>query len=190
VTDDPGVELQHVQPRLFGWIPPLWLLGGGGTLFLAAVALLATAHWVLAPILLVLALALLGLYVVAASHLPQSETARRAVGGVWRARDGVRFAGSSARAWTGAGRQVLVLQRELRRMGRERDAVQHELGAAVYRGDEAATEELRGRMQELDARMSACAEKILAARTEAEERVSRARLTLSSTEILKRTRKV
>lgn len=189
MADDSGVELQHVSPRLFGWIPPLALLGCGGMLFLAAVALLATAHWVLAPVLLVLALALLGLYVVAASHLPRSEAGRRAVCGVWRARDELRFAGTSARAWTSAGRQVLARQRELRRVGRERDEVQHQLGAAVYRQDEKATAQLRERMQDLERQMADCASSIEAARREAGERVSRARLPISSTEILKRTRK-
>ena len=190
MAEEPGIELQHVSPRLFGRVPPLGLLGAGGALFLAGVALLATAQWVPGPILLVLGLVLLGLYVVAARHLPPASVARRAVGGVWRARDELRFAGSSTRAWTSAGRQVLVLQREVRRLGRERDGLQHELGGAVYRGDDAKAAELRERMQELERRMAGCAESILEARRRAEERVSSARLPLSSTEILKRTRKV
>jgi hypothetical protein len=184
VADHSGVELQHVQPRLLGWIPPLALLGAGGTLFLAAIAFLATAHWVLAPFLLVLALGLLGLYVVAASRLPRTEAARRAASGVWRARDELRFAGSSVAAWGSAGGQVLKRQRELRRLGRERDTVQHALGGAVHAGDEAATAELRARMHDLEAQMTACAEAILAARREAEARVSQARMPLSSTEIV------
>lgn len=184
MADESGVELQHVQPRLFGWIPPLGLLGAGGTLFLAAIALLATAHWVLAPILLVLALALLALHVVAAKHRPRPGVSRRAVGGVWRARDELRFAGSSVAAWGSAGGQVWKRQRELRRLGRERDTVQHALGGAVHAGDEAATAELRARMQELEAQMAACAEAILEARREAEARVSKARAPLESTEIV------
>jgi hypothetical protein len=189
VTDDSGIQLQRVPPRLFGRIPPRGLLGAGGVSLLAAIALFATAEWGVASLLLVLGLVLLGLYLVAARHLPPSPAGRRAVGGVWRARDELRFAGSSVRAWTDAGGQVLKQQRELRRLAHERDGVQHALGGAVHRGDEQATSELRARMQELEEKMSLCAERILAARRGAEERVSKARIPLSSTEIVKRARK-
>jgi len=185
VTEESGVELQRVQPRLFGQVPPLGLLGAGGLLFAAGVALLATAHWLIGPVLLVLALLLLGLYVVATRHLPASPVRQRAVGRIWRARDELRLAGSSARAWTSAGRQVLALQRELRRLARERDAAQHALGGAVYRGDEAAAGELRDRLKDLEQRMAACVSRIDEARRRAEERVSQARFPLGSTEILK-----
>jgi len=185
VRDYSGVELQRVSPRLFGRIPPLGLLGAGGVLFLAGVALLGAAYWAVAAVLLVFGLLLLALYAVAARHLPPTLVGQRAVGRIWRARDELRFAGSSTRAWTGAGRQVLVLQRELRRLARERDSVQHELGGAVYRGDETAALELRERMRLLERRVAECADAIQAARRRAEERVSRARATLASTEIVK-----
>jgi hypothetical protein len=183
MAEQSGIELQRVQPRLFGRVPPLGLLGAGGLLFAAAPALLATAHWAIGLFLLVVALLLLGLYLVAARHLPASPVRRRAVGGIWRARDELRFAGSSARAWTTAGRQVLGLQRELRRLAQERDAAQHALGGAVYRDDEAAAGELQARLEELDQRMAGCASRIQEARREAEERVSKARFPLGSTEI-------
>jgi hypothetical protein len=185
VADEQGIELQHVQPRLFGWIPPLGLLGAGAAVFLAAVVLLATAQWVVASVLFVLGLVLLGLYLVAARHVPATTVGRRAVGGIWRARDELRFAGSSARAWSSAGRQVLSLQRELRRLARERDAVQHALGGAVHRDDKKDAAELRKRMTELEAQMAECAGRIHETRSEAEERVSRARVPLQSTEINK-----
>jgi hypothetical protein len=184
VTEDSGVELQRVSPRLFGWIPPRGLLGAGVASFLAAIALLATAFWAFGSLLLVLGIVLLGLYLVAARHLPPSAVRRRAVGGLWRARDELRFAGSSARAWTSAGGQVVRQQRELRRLARERDAVQHALGGAVHQGDERETAKLRERMQELEAEMAVCAERILEARRGAEEQVSRARGPLTSTEIV------
>jgi hypothetical protein len=185
VPEDSGVELQHVSPRLFGRIPPPGVLGAGGVLFLAGVALLGAAYWAVAAVLLVFGLLLLALYAVAARHLPPTQVGRHAVGRIWRARDELRFAGSTTRAWTGAGRQVLVLQRELRRLARERDAVQHELGGAVYRGDETAAAELRERMRLLGRRVEECADAIQEARRGAEERVSRARATLAATEIVK-----
>ena len=184
--EEPGVELQHVSPRLFGRIPPLGLVGAGGMLFLVGVALLADSDWAVGAVLLVFGLLLLGLYAVAARHLPPTLVSRRALGSISRVRDELRFAGSSTRAWTGAGRQTLVLQRELRRLARERDSAQHELGGAVYRGDEKAAAELRERMQALEQRAAECADEIQEARRGAEERVSRARASLATTEIVKR----
>lgn len=189
MSEGPGVELQHVQPRLFGRIPPSGLIGASGLLLLAAVALLATAHWASGAVTLAVALVLLALYVVAARHLPQAAVGRRAMGGIWRARDELRFAGSSVSAWTGAGGRVLVLQRELRGLARERDSVQYQLGGAVHRDDEKAVASLRERMHELDERIAACANGIQAARSEAEARVSQARVPLASTEIVKPARK-
>ena len=188
MAEESGIELQRVQPRLFGRIPPLGLLGAGGLLFAAAIALLATGHWAIGPVLLVLALLLLGLYAVATRRLPASTARQRAVGGIWRARAELRLAGSSARAWTTAGRNVLGLQRELRRLARERDAAQHALGGAAYRNDDAAAGELRDRLEELEQQIAECAGRTQEARREAEERVSRARGTVVSTEILKPSR--
>lgn len=179
----PGIELQRVQPRLFGRIPPLGLLSVGLLLLLVAVALLALADWVLGPLLLVLALLSLGLYLVAARHLPSSRVARGAVGGVWRGRDELRFAGVYTRAWTRAGWHVVGMERELRRLRRERDSAQHALGGAVYRSDAAETERLRERMHALDEQIAGCARRADEARRAARERVAEARAPLRRTEI-------
>src|SRR5436190_6237188 len=118
MADQPGIELQHVRPKLFGRVPPLGLLGSGAVLMLAAIALLALADWVLGPLLLVLALVVLGLYLVAARHLPPSRLARGAVGGVWRGRDELRLARTAAGAWTRAGWRVVCVEHELRGLRR------------------------------------------------------------------------
>lgn len=183
MADRSGIELQHVEPRLFGKVPPLGLLSSGVVLLLVAIALLALADWVLGPLLLVLALALIALYAVVARHLPPSRLSRGAVGKVWRARDGLRFAGSSASAWMRAGSRVVSLRQELARLRGERDAVQHELGAAAYRQDGAEVKRLRGRMQELDEAIAACSSRIDDARLEARECVARTRMPLRTTEI-------
>ena len=184
-SEETGVELQRVQPLLFGWIPPLGLISVGGLALLVAIALLATGHWLAGPLLLVLGLVVLGLYLVAAHHRPHSRLAQRAVGGVWLARDELRFAGSSAGAWSRASVRILRLQRELRALAREREAVQHELGAAAYRDDTEQAAELRARMHELEERMSSCVRRMAAARRVARARVSRARVPLGSTEVIR-----
>lgn len=181
--DQPGAELQHVQPKLFGRVPPLGLLGSGAVLLLAAIALLALADWVLGPLLFVLALVLLGLYLVAARHLPPSRLARGAVGGVWRGRDELRFARTAAGAWSRAGWRVVCVEHELRGLRRRRDAAQHELGGAVYRQDEEGAKRFRECMQELDEQIEECSKRIQQARVDAQSRVAEARVPIGSTEI-------
>jgi hypothetical protein len=184
-SEESGVELQRVQPRLFGTIPPLGLLSAGGLSALVAIALLVTGHWVIGPLLLVLGLLALGLYLVAAHHRPHSRLAQRAVGGVWLARDELRFAGTSAGAWSRASIRILRLRRDLHVLAREREGVQHELGAAAYHDDAERVAEHRARMRELDERMASCARRMEAARRVARARVSRARVPLRSTEIIR-----
>ena len=179
------IDLQHVEPKLFGRVPPLGLLGSGGVLFLAAITLLALADWVLGSLLLVLALLLFGLYAIVARHLPQSRVARNTVARVRQGRDELRLTGVFARAWTRAGWRVGCLERERRTLRRRRDAAQHELGGAVYEGDEEATERARERMRRLDAEIAACARRIEQERLEASGRVDQARAPLRPTEISK-----
>src|SRR5207237_5821736 len=51
-----------------------------------------------------------------------------------------------------AARQVLALRRELQRMAAVRTQLMFELGDAVYRGDEQATQTAPGPLEELDER--------------------------------------
>jgi hypothetical protein len=185
MDDKPSFDLERVEPLLFGTIPPLGLVSAGGLAMLAAIALLATGHWVSGPLLLVLGLVALALYLVATRRMPRPRIVQRAVGRVWRVRDALRFAGSSAGAWSHAGYRVLALRRELRSVERERKNVQHELGGAAYRDDAVRVAELRARMQQLDERMAACARRIEAARRVARARVSRARVPIASTEVIR-----
>jgi hypothetical protein len=177
------MELQRVEPRLFGKVPPFGLLASGLVLSVTGVALLAIANWVLGPLLLVVGLLLVALYSVAVRRLPPSRFARGAASGISRARDGLRFAGSSACAWAAAGRRTVPIRLELKRLRRERTAVQLDLGDAAYREDEAAVEALRKRMLALDEALIGCEERIRQARLEAQERVALARMPLRATEI-------
>jgi hypothetical protein len=176
------IDLQRVEPKLFGRVSPLGLLGTGGVLFLAGIAL-ALADWVLGSLLLVLALLVLGLYAMVAHRRPQSPLARRAVDGVWKGRDELRFARAFAGAWARAEWRVGCLERERRTLRRQRDAAQHEFGGAVYADDHAAAERLRERMRALDAEIAACAERIEQVRLEARGQVDRARAPLRATEV-------
>jgi hypothetical protein len=190
MADDPapshesGIELQRVEPKLFGTIPPRVLLVGGALGVLIAAVLVAGAHWVIGSLLLVAALMALALNVVATRHGPRGRTAEKVVGRLWLVRDEVRLAGTSVRAWAMASTHVVAVRRRSRGIRRERDGVQRELGAAAYEQDAARMNELRRRMYELDEAIGGCRRQMEAARRVARARVSRARTPVRTTEIV------
>lgn len=179
----PGIELQRVEPRLFGTVPPLGLLSAGGLALPAAVAVLALGEWVVGSLLLVLGLVPIGLYVVAARHLPSSRLSRSVAGGVWRGRDEVRFACRAAGAWTQAVWRMLCLERESRALRKQRDTAQYELGGAAYRGEDVDSVRLRERMTALEDRITACSRSAEEAKSAARERIASARAPLAPTEV-------
>jgi hypothetical protein len=179
-----GVELQMVEPKLFGTIPSRVLLVGGAVGVPISVALLATTHWVLGSLLIVVALAALALEFVAARHRPRGRTAEKVVGRLWLARDEVRFAGTSVRAWVAASACIVAMRRRSRGINHERDRVQRELGAAAYEQDAARVDELRRRMFELDEAIGGCRRRMEAARRVARARVSRARRPVLTTQVV------
>ena len=179
------VELERVEPLLFGTIPPLGVLAIGLLGVLIASALLASGHWASGALLLALGLVALALFLVAARHRQPSHLARRAAAGLALCRGHVRFVGNFGRAWSTAGRELLGVQREARRTRKERERAQHELGDAAYRDDAEATAALRARMQELDESLRAVDGRVEDARARARARVERARFTIGTTEVIK-----
>ena len=81
-------------------------------------------------------------------------------------------------------RRVLTLRRELQRMAALRAQLLFELGDAVYRGDEQATETARGQLEELDAMSAQRESEMQAVVTGAHERLQQRRLEVQSTEMV------
>jgi hypothetical protein len=132
-TGQVPVEYSRVEPRYYGVTPTGFALALAGAAVVAAVVLFASGHW---PIGLIL----LGIGLLVA--LVSVET------GAFRDRAGV--AADSVATRGRVTTRALTLRRELRKLGVLRRRLLFELGDAVYRGDEQATEAARQRLAQLD----------------------------------------
>jgi hypothetical protein len=161
------VEYTHADRRYYG-ITPTWLvlvLATAGAAF--AVVLLATGHWPVGLILLGVSLLLV---------LVTVET--RAV----RARAGVAADSVATRGRT--SRRVFALRRELRKLAVLRGRLLMDLGDAVYRGDEQATEAARQRVAGLDDAWRQREAEMQSVIAQAQDRLDRRRLEVQPTEMV------
>src|SRR5919106_639838 len=163
-----SISYSQPSPRLFGVLAPLPTFVLAAVLFAGGLMALVLQSWVLAVMLLAFSAALFVLFYGAAERDPSSRVARAALGAVARISGWTRFLSGSAGAWSGAGRRLYDLRRELGPLRRERREVQFALGDAAYRQDEGTVASLRARMAEID---DAIAER----RREREETLARAR---------------
>jgi zinc ribbon protein len=176
------VTYVHAEPRLYGVVPPgpAFLLSGG--LAVGAVVLLALGSWVLAVLVLVIALLLFLPALAAARHAPDSVVARNVVAATDAARGWVGFVGGSAGAWSAAGRDVLRLRTEIGRLRPERDDAQFALGDAAFREDAAATASLRAHLRDLDREITSREQAIGEALQRARRKSRRERRAIQATE--------
>jgi hypothetical protein len=144
-------------------------------------ALLAQS-WILGVMLLAFAAALFVLFYGAAERDRESRVAQVARGTVAQVSGWTRFGVESAGAWSGAGKRVLHLRRELRPLRAERKDVQLALGDAAYRQDEALVASLRARMSEIDDAVAARGREIAEVLESARGRVDAERMAVSPTQ--------
>ena len=180
-AEDASLTLDRVEPRLFGVVPPLATLGLGVAALAVGALALATDHWVLGAIALLVGLALSSLSLEVARRFHSSDAASRAAASL---RDWTGFAAGSAGAWSRAGRELLVARRELAALRAELERTQLELGAAAFREDDAEVARLRARMRELDERARERAGLTHEAVEEARRRVGDERLAIQPTEVV------
>ena len=178
-------EYEVSERRTFGLAPTSFVAALAAVCLVAAIVLFALGRLVVAILLLVAAVILAALFVEQAHRRRASRLDRVAAGALDSSRGFACLAGTSLRAWTGAGREVTALRLEAKRLTRERSKVQYVLGAAAAAEDAAETERLRRRMRELDARIAECAKRAEAAVGDARERTAHERLAVSSTQIRK-----
>ena len=185
--DETGlVPVQYVrtEPRYYGITPTTLVLVLGGVALTLAVVLFAFGHWPFGLIALGVSVLLVLIFVEAARRKPDGAVARSTAGALdgLRARAGV--AADSLTARGRAARRLLALRRELQRMSLLRDRLLFELGDAVYRGDDQATERARGQVRELDelAALREAEMEAVVARTQ--ERLERRRLEVQATEMV------
>jgi len=161
------VEYTHVEPHYYGVTPTRLAFGVAAAAAVLAVVLLATGRWPIGLILLGVAVLLVVVTV---------ET------GAVRARAGA--AADSVATRGRAATRVLALRRELKRIAASRAEVLFELGDAVYRGDDEATEAARGRVAEVDELARQKEVEIEAVIAQADERLQQRRLEVQPTEIV------
>jgi hypothetical protein len=178
------VHYERAAPRYYGLTPTTFVLVLAGAALTLAVVLLATGRWPFGLILLGVSVLLVLVFLEAARRKPDGAVARSTAEALdaFRARAGV--AADSLATRGRAARRVLALRRDLQRMGALRARLLVELGDAVYRGDEEATETARGRLSELDefaAQREAEMQGVLA---QAQERLQQRRLEVQHTEMV------
>jgi hypothetical protein len=178
------VEYDRAEPRYYGVTPATLVLVLAVGCLTAAVATFATGHWPFGLILVGLSVLFL-LAFVEASRRRSGETVARSTAEpleAFRARAG--FAADSLATRGRAAKRLIALRRELQRMEALRPRLLFELGDAVYREDEQATETAREQVKELDElarRREAEMEAVVAG---AQERIQQRRLEVQPTEMV------
>jgi hypothetical protein len=144
------VNISRAEARYYGVTPAMLALVVATAALTLAIVFFATGHWPLGLILLGVSLFLLLLFVEVVRRRPQGAVARSSaeVLDTFRARAGA--AADSLATRGRAARQLIAMRRELQRMSAFRQHLLYELGDAVYRGDEDATQTARARIEELD----------------------------------------
>jgi hypothetical protein len=161
------VTVTHPDRRYYGVTPTVLALGLAAVAIVAAIVLFAVGHWPIGLILLGVGLLLLLLTV---------ET------GVFRDRAGVAADSFATRGR--ATTHILALRRELRKMAVLRGRLLFELGDAVYRDDEQATQAARRRLEELDEAWRQKEAEMQTVMAQAQHRLHRRRLEVQPTEMV------
>jgi len=174
---------ERVEPRYFGLTPHLLAAFLAAVLFGAGLVLLLTGSLAIGLLLVLAALLLGALYAEQARRRRSSSLDRIAAAAVDQTRALAGFTGASVRAWTQAGREVTRLRVEASRCARKRSQLQYARGGAVYAGDDAEAERVRGEMRAADERIAECIREANAAVEQMRSRTSRERLAVSRTEV-------
>jgi len=144
------VSVSRAEARFYGVTPATAVLVLAGAVLTVAIVLFIGGHWPVGLILLGVTVLLVLVFFEAARRKPRGTVSRSTAEALdaYRARAGVAAESLATRGR--ATRRLFAIRRELQRMAALRARLLFELGDAVYRGDEQATEEARSRVEELD----------------------------------------
>ena len=178
------VQYTRAEPRYYGITPTTLVLVLAGVALTLAVVLFALGRWPFGLIALGVSVLLVLVFLEAARRKPDGAVARSTAEALdgFRARAGV--AADSLATRGRAARRLLALRRELQRMGQLRARLLFELGDAVYRGDDQATEKARGQVRELDELAASREAEVEAVVARTQERLERRRLEVQATEMV------
>jgi zinc-ribbon domain len=177
------VERIRVEPRLYGVTPTMLVLVLAGAALTLGIVFFVLGKWPIGLVLLGAALLLLAVFAETARRRPSGRVTRASAEALDHFRARANVAANTLATRSRAMGRVYALRRELRRMATLRNQLLFELGDAVYRGDDQAGDEARGRIDELD-RLTASKEaemqEVLAS---AQHRIERRRLEVQPTEV-------
>jgi hypothetical protein len=178
------VQYARAEPRYYGITPTTLVLVLGGVALTLAVVLFGLGRWPFGLIALGVSVLLVLIFLEAARRKPDGAVARSTADALdgFRARAGV--AADSLATRGRAARRLLALRRELQRMSELRARLLVELGDAVYRGDDQATESARGQVRELDELAARRGAEVEAVMARTQERLQRRRLEVQPTEMV------
>ncbi len=183
-ADADAMGYTRIEPRLFGALPATTTLLIGVTLLLAGLIAAVTGQLTVALILIVLGIAGLALFIETTRRRPQGRLGRATASGLMRLRERTAFLFTSADAWTRAGRDVIRLRAERRRLAQTRERTQYELGGAAYNEDEERIHSIREQLRELDQQTASRTHEIELATARAREHIARERRTIQPTEVV------
>jgi len=178
------ISYSEPTQRLFGVLAPVPTFVLAAVLLVGAVIALLAGSWVLGVMLLAFSAALFVLFYGAAERDPSSGVSRAALTAVARISGWTRFVGGSAGAWSGAGRRLYDIRRELGPLRRERREAQLALGDAAYRQDEGTVASLRARIAEIDDAISARERERVETLANARRRVEDERMEVRHTQLV------
>jgi len=178
------VEYVNAEPRYYGVTPTTLVLVLAGLAFTLAVVLFALGRWPFGLIAVGAGVLLVLIFLEAARRKPDGGVARSTTDALdgFRARAGL--AADSLATRGRAARRMLALRRELQRMNALRAHLLFELGEAVYRGDDGATERARGQVRELDELAAQREAEMQGTLAQAQDRLQRHRLEVQPTEMV------
>jgi hypothetical protein len=172
----------RAEPRLYGVTPTMLVLVLAGAALALAVVFFVLGNWPVALVLLGVALLLLAVFVEAARRHPSGRT-RASAEALDQLRARANVAADSLATRGRAMRRVVALRRELKRMASLRAQLLFELGDAVYRGDDRASDQARERLDELDRLIASTEAEMQDVVATAQRRIEARRLEVQPTEV-------
>jgi hypothetical protein len=177
------VHYERAEPRYYGIAPTTLILVLAAAVLTLSIALFVSGHWPFGLIVLGLSILLLAMFFEAARRRPDVVVRSTADAlDAFRSRAGV--AADTLATRRRASRRVLALRHELERMAALHRQLLFELGDAVYRADEEATERVRAQLEELDALSAKRESEMHAVVVAAQEQISKRKLEVQPTEMV------
>ena len=177
------MQVSVAMPHYFGITPPMLLFALATASLALAIALAILGSWVGALLLAVVSLVLLVLFVGVARRKPDTELARVSARALDRARERTAWMLEVVAVRSASGRELSRLRGELFQLAAQRERHLRELGAAVYKGDDQATEEAKDEIRRLDEAAMAKENEMRVIAETAQERIQSGRLSVQPTMI-------